>query len=126
MLLVEDEIEVRGVAQKLLQSAGYTVLAASDGEEALRLCAQHAGPIHLLLTDVVMPGMSGPALASRLEAMRPAMKVMYMSDYTEDAIVHHDLLDPGTVILPKPFTLEILVRTVRESLDPGLLDPPDR
>jgi len=128
VLLVEDEIEVRGVAQKLLQSAGYTVLAASDSEEALRLCAQHAGPIHLLLTDVVMPGMSGPALASRLEAMRPAMKVMYMSmsGYTEDAIVHHDLLDPGTVILPKPFTLEILVRMVRESLDPGLSDPPDR
>jgi two-component system cell cycle sensor histidine kinase/response regulator CckA len=125
VLLVEDEMEVRGVAQELLQSAGYTVLAASDGEEAVRLCAQHAGPIHLLLTDVVMPGMSGPALASRLAAMRPAMKVMYMSGYLEEAIVRPDLLDPGTVFLPKPFTLETLVRKVRESLDTGLSDQPD-
>jgi CheY-like chemotaxis protein len=126
VLLVEDEVGVRGVAQRILQAAGYTVLAASDGEEAVRLCAQHAGPIHLLLTDVVMPGMSGPALASRLEAMRPAMKVMYMSGYTEDAMVHHDLLDPGTVFLAKPFTPEILVRIVRKSLDTGHADQPER
>jgi two-component system, cell cycle sensor histidine kinase and response regulator CckA len=126
VLLVEDEVEVRGVAQQILQSAGYTVLAASDGEEAVRLCAQHAGSIHLLLTDVVMPGMSGPALASRLAAMRPAMKVMYMSGYPEDAIVRHDLLEPGTVFLPKPFTLETLLRKVRESLNTGLSDQPDR
>jgi two-component system, cell cycle sensor histidine kinase and response regulator CckA len=126
LLLVEDEVGVRGVVQEILQSAGYTVLAASDGEGALRLCTQHAGPIHLLLTDVVMPGMSGPTLASRLTAMRPAMKVMYMSGYTEDAIVHHDLLDPGMVFLPKPFTLQTLVRKVRESLDTGLSDQPDR
>jgi two-component system cell cycle sensor histidine kinase/response regulator CckA len=91
-------------------------LAASDGEEAMRLCAQ----------DVVMPGMSGPALASRLEAMRPAMKVMYMSGYTEDTVVHQDLLNPGTVFLPKSFTPEILVRIVRESLNTGLADQPDR
>ncbi|HEX9871554.1 MAG TPA: response regulator, partial [Candidatus Tectomicrobia bacterium] len=95
-------------------------LAASDGEEAVRLCTQYAGPIHLLLTDVVMPGMSGPALANRLEVMRPAMKVMYMSGYTEDAIVHHNLLDPGMVFLSKPFTLETLVCKVRESRDTGL------
>jgi DNA-binding NtrC family response regulator len=101
-------------------------LAASDGEEVVRLDAQHAGPIHLLLTDVVMPGMTGPALMSSLSAMCPAMKVMYMSGYTEDAIVHHDLLDPGTGFLPKPFTLETLVRKVRESLDTGLSDQPDR
>jgi CheY-like chemotaxis protein len=72
----------------------------------VRLCAQHVGPIHLLLTGAVMPGMSGPALARRLEAMRPAMQVICMSGYTEDAIVHHDLLAPGRVYLPKPFTAE--------------------
>jgi two-component system, cell cycle sensor histidine kinase and response regulator CckA len=126
VLLVEDEVGVRGVAQQILQSAGYTVLAASDGEEAVRLSAQRAGPIHLLLTDVVMPGMSGPELARRLAAMRPALKVMYMSGYPEDAIIRRDLLDPRTVFLPKPFTRETLVRKVRESLDTGLSAPPDR
>jgi two-component system, cell cycle sensor histidine kinase and response regulator CckA len=126
VLLVEDEVGVRGVAQQILQSAGYTVLAASDGEEAVRLCARHAGSIHLLLTDVVLPGMSGPALASRLAAIRPALKVMYMSGYPEDAIVRRDLLDPETVFLPKPFTLETLVRKVRENLDTGLAAQPDR
>jgi two-component system, cell cycle sensor histidine kinase and response regulator CckA len=123
---VEDEGGVRGATQKILQSVGYTVVAASDGEEAVRLCAQHVGPIHLLLTDVGMPGMSGPALVRRLEAMRPAMQVIYMSGYTEDAIVHHDLLAPGTVFLPKPFTAETLVRIMRQSLDTSLSDQPDR
>jgi two-component system, cell cycle sensor histidine kinase and response regulator CckA len=89
----------------------------------VRLCAQHVGPIHLLLTGAVMPGMSGPALARRLEAMRRAMQVICMSGYTEDAIVHHDLLALGRVYLPKPFTA---VRIMRESLDTSLSDPPDR
>jgi two-component system cell cycle sensor histidine kinase/response regulator CckA len=102
------------------------VLKARHTSEALRIGERYEGPIDLLPTSVMMPGMSSPALASRLTVRRPAMKVMYMSGYIEDAIVHHDLLDRGTVFLPKPFTLETLVRKLRESLDTGLSDQPDR
>src|SRR5262249_54831135 len=126
VLLVEDEAGVRWVAQEILRSTGYIVLAASDGNEALRISGKHEGPIHLLLTDVVMPVLSGPALVSRLASRRPEMRVMYISGYAEDAFVHHGLLDPGVVFLEKPFTPETLARKVRETLDRDLGDEASR
>ena len=126
VLLVEDETGVRGIVQEILRSTGYIVLAASDGNEALRISGQHEGPIHLLLADVVMPGLSGPALVSRLASRRPEMRVMYISGYAEDAFVHHGLLDPGVVFLEKPFTRETLARKVRETLDRDLADEASR
>jgi two-component system, cell cycle sensor histidine kinase and response regulator CckA len=123
VLLVEDEARVQGVAREILRSTGYIVLAASDGDEALRIAVQHEGPIHLLLTDVVMPGMSGPELVSRLASLRPEMRVMYMSGH---AIVHHGPLDPGVVLLEKPFTPETLVHKVREILERDLADRSSR
>ena len=99
ILVVEDEEALRKVARRTLDAAGYTVLTAADGDEALLICAQHAGEIHLLLTDVVMPRMSGRVLAQELSKARPALKVLYMSGYTDNAIVHHGVLDAGTHFL---------------------------
>ncbi|MCH7987450.1 MAG: response regulator, partial [Acidobacteria bacterium] len=95
----------------------YRVLEAQDGAEALQVCEEHRAPIHLLLTDVVMPGMSGRELAVRLVGARPEMKVVYVSGYTDDAIVQHGVREEGTVFLQKPFSLDALARTVREALD---------
>ena len=117
ILVVEDEEALRKVAKRTLDAAGYTVLTAADGDEALLTCARHAGDIHLLLTDVVMPRMSGRALAQELSKTRPTLKVLYMSGYTDDAIVHHGVLDAGTHFLGKPFTAADLTRKVREVLD---------
>jgi PAS domain S-box-containing protein len=118
ILLVEDEDSVRGLACRILLGEGYLVLEASNGEEALRISADYPDPIHLLLTDVVMPGgMSGRQLAANLSALRPQMKVLYMSGYTDDAIVHHGVLDEGIAFLQKPFTLIMLTHKVREVLD---------
>ncbi len=119
VLLVEDEVGVRSLLHGVLTSGGYTVLEGRRGEEALRIAELHQGPIHLILTDVVMPGMSGRELAERLKASRPEMKVLYMSGYTDDAIVHHGVLDPGMAFLQKPFTPDALARKVREVLDAG-------
>ncbi len=117
VLLVEDEDAVRDLARDILQARGYTVLEARHGAEALRISEQHPGPIHLMLTDVVMPEMTGRVLAGRLAALRPETKVLYMSGYTDNAVVHHGVLDPGTVFLQKPFTGAVLARKVREMLD---------
>jgi GAF domain-containing protein/CheY-like chemotaxis protein len=117
VLLVEDEDAVRDLARDVLQASGYTVLEARHGGEALRICAQHPEPIHLMLTDVVMPEMSGRELAQRLAVLRPGVKVLYMSGYTDNAVVHHGVLDPGTVFLQKPFSPTVLTRKVREVLD---------
>jgi PAS domain S-box-containing protein len=118
ILLVEDEDSVRGLACRILRGEGYLVLDASNGEEAVRISADYPEPIHLLLTDVVMPGgMSGRQLAANLSALRPQMKVLYMSGYTDDAIVHHGVLDKGIAFLQKPFTLIMLTHKVREVLD---------
>jgi len=117
ILLVEDEAALSKVAKRNLDSAGYTVLAAADGDEALRLCAQHMGDIHLLLTDVVMPRISGRTLALELTKTRPTLKVLYMSGYTGNAIGHHGVLDAGTHFIAKPFTAANLARKVREVLD---------
>jgi PAS domain S-box-containing protein len=117
ILLAEDEAPVRGLAREVLQMLGYTVLEAASGEEALERCQQHAGPMHLLVTDVVMPGMSGPELAARLAPMSSALKVLYLTGYTDDAIVQHGVLEPGTLLLHKPFTPDALAHRVREVLD---------
>ncbi|OGP94641.1 MAG: hypothetical protein A2157_11295 [Deltaproteobacteria bacterium RBG_16_47_11] len=117
VLVVEDEEEVRKLAVQILRRQGYTVLEASQGNEASHICEQHKGPIHLMVMDVVMPGMNGRELAKSLEPHHPEMQVLYMSGYTDNAIVHHGILEKGLSFLQKPFTLEGLLRKVREVLD---------
>jgi two-component system, cell cycle sensor histidine kinase and response regulator CckA len=116
VLLVEDEEAVRHLAREVLQSHGYTVLEARHPGEALRFGSEHPGPIHLLLTDVVMPQMGGREVASRLAPRRPEMQVLFMSGYTDEAIVHQGVLDAGTAFLQKPFSVTGLVQKVREVL----------
>lgn len=117
ILLVEDETDVRALARQFLDSRGYRVLEAKDGSEALTISGGHSGNIDLLVTDVVMPKMSGRELAEKLAPIRPHMRVLYVSGYTAEAIGHHGILDPGTEFLQKPFSREILARKLREVLD---------
>ena len=117
ILLVEDEEGVRELARDILRATGYTVIEARDGAEALLLSERHQGPLDLLLTDVVMPRMSGRELAERLTSLRPDLSVLYMSGYTDDAVIRHGVLGAGTAFLQKPFTPAILVDRVRETLD---------
>jgi PAS domain S-box-containing protein len=117
VLLVEDEDVVRGLAQRILEEAGYRVITANGGEEAVTWCANNAETIHLLLTDVVMPDTSGKELAERLTSLRPQTKVLFMSGYTDEAIVHHGVLDSNVEFLQKPFTPRALSRKVRQVLD---------
>jgi PAS domain S-box-containing protein len=116
VLLVEDEESVRQLVRETLESKGYKVLEADQGEAALQLAADHAAEIDILITDVVMPGMSGRELSARLCATCPHTKVLYLSGYTEDAIAHEGVLESGTAFLQKPFTLQMLSRKVREVL----------
>ncbi len=117
VLLVEDEAALRTMVRRVLESNGYRVLEARHGDDALQVVEQHVGPVHLLLTDVVMPGMSGRELAEHLTSQHRGLKVLFMSGYTDDAIVHHGVLHPGAAFLQKPFTPEGMVRRVREVLD---------
>ena len=117
VLLVEDEKAVRTLTRKILERSGYSVLEMADGEEALEAARLQPEPIHLLLTDVVMPQVSGPDLAARIVAMRPEVKVLFMSGYTDDAVVRHGVLADGVHFLQKPFTPEALTRKIREILD---------
>jgi len=117
VLLVEDEEQVRVVTATILRRAGYHVLEAKNGGEALLTCELHAGRIELLLTDVVMPLMSGPQLAARLAPLRPEMKVLYMSGFTDNAIVRHGLEEPGFHFLQKPVSPKGLLTSVRQVLD---------
>ena len=116
VLLVEDEESVRQLVRETLEAKGYTVIEAENGEVGLRLAEAHAAPIHMVITDVVMPGMGGRELAKRLLESRPQTKVLYLSGYTEDAIVHQGVLETETAFLQKPFTLQTLSRKVREVL----------
>jgi CheY-like chemotaxis protein len=116
ILVVEDEAPVRALIRRILTDRGYTVLIAATGEEALTVAAG-AGQIALLVTDVVMPGMSGRDLADRLVARTPGLKVLFASGYTDDEIVRHGPLNPHTPFLPKPFTPEGLLRQIRAVLD---------
>jgi two-component system cell cycle sensor histidine kinase/response regulator CckA len=117
VLLVEDEEQVRVVACTVLRRHGYQVLEARNAGEALLICESHPGDIHVLLSDVVMPQMSGPQLAKRLAPMRPNMKILYMSGYTDDAAVRHGLVERGVAFLQKPLTPTMLTRKVRQVLD---------
>jgi CheY-like chemotaxis protein len=117
ILLVEDEEQVRHVARTILARAGYQVIETVTPADALQKSEQLAGPIHLLLSDVVMPKMSGRELAEKLAPKRPSMKVLFVSGYTDDTIVHHGVLEAGVAFLQKPITPETLLKKVREVLD---------
>jgi nitrogen-specific signal transduction histidine kinase len=117
VLLVEDNGDIREIAREILMRQGYTLLDAADADQALRLSKAHPGPIHLLLTDVVMPGIGGRKLAEQLSSARPEMRVLYMSGHTDDAIVHSGVLHGDLAFLRKPFTPLGLARKVRELLD---------
>ncbi|HEX2201676.1 MAG TPA: PAS domain S-box protein [Longimicrobium sp.] len=124
ILLAEDEEPVRRLAREVLTRNGYTVLEAGDGEQALRVSERHPGRIDLLVTDVVMPAMSGRDLSALLAAARPALRVLYMSGYTEEAVARHGVLDPGTGFIEKPFTADALASAVRRVLDEAVAPGP--
>ena len=114
--MLEDEARVRKLICDVLAGRGYHVLEAVRGEEAIRIAGEHKGRIHLLLADVVMPEMSGPQALRQIRARHPNMKVLFMSGYTDEAMVHHGILDSGAPFLQKPFLPETLARKVREVL----------
>src|SRR5439155_678671 len=118
VLVVEDEAPVRNVARQVLERHGYTVLEAPSAEAALDIATRYSGAIHLLLTDVVMPGLNGRELASRLADLRPDARVIFMSGYTDDAVTRHGVLEPGSAYVQKPFTPDSIARRVREVFDP--------
>ena len=117
ILIVEDDDKVRNLACEILEPQGYTILEAQNGIEALRVSEGYRDQIHLMITDVVMPGMGGREIEERLRPLRPDMKVIYMSGYTDNAILHHGVLSPEIEFLQKPISSETLKRKVREVLD---------
>ena len=117
ILLAEDEDGVRTLITRILDTTGYTILQAHDGEEALAMCRTYQGRIHLLITDVVMPRMSGRQLVELLTPLRPSVRVLYLSGYTDDAVIRHGLVHEDVAFLQKPFTVTALARKVREVLD---------
>lgn len=117
VLVVEDEEAVRELAREILENKGYAVLEARHGVEALLISDRHNGPIHLLLTDVIMPQLNGRGLAQRLTSLRSDIKVLYMSGYTTKDLISHGMLDPGVAFLQKPFTPDALALKVRQVLD---------
>jgi len=116
ILLVEDEAPVRLVASRILRQAGYTVIEAPDGAAAVALCAAHEGVVDLIVTDMVMPGMTAHELAAQVRAIRPGTRVLFMSGYAEDAALRQQVLEPGAAFLEKPFTVQTLTRAVQGAL----------
>jgi CheY-like chemotaxis protein len=116
VLVVEDQQEVRDFAVRALAASGYHVLQASDAMEALTLIETHGGPLHLLLTDVVLPGMNGRELATRIQDTRPRVKVIFTSGYNRDVIAHRGVLEEGLDYIPKPYTADLLVEKVSQAL----------
>jgi len=117
LLLIEDEPLVRELAHEILTGQGYRVLEANSGAEAIRICESHPDPIQLVVTDVIMPGMNGREVFERMAQLRPDLRVLYMSGYTESAIVHRGVLEPGTAFVQKPFTIPGFLERIREILD---------
>lgn len=117
ILVVEDEGQVRELLRQILSGCGYTVIEAPDGATATRRAADHPGLIHLLVTDVVMPGMGGRLLAERIRQQRAGVRVLFLSGYTDDAVVRHGVSQEGVNFLQKPFTPAMLTRKVRDVLD---------
>jgi len=117
VLVVEDDDGVRGVVRQVMSSAGYTVMECKNAEQALSMSGSYSGHIHLMVTDVIMPGASGRELAQKITALRPGIRVLYMSGYTDNAIVHHGVLDEGVAFIEKPFTPDRLLHKVREVLN---------
>jgi two-component system cell cycle sensor histidine kinase/response regulator CckA len=117
VLIVEDEASVRALACRILKKRGYTILEASDAKQAQAIAEEYPGKIHLVFTDVVMPGMTGKELVLKLKSRRPDMKVLFTSGYTNNSIVHHGMLDPGIAFLQKPFTVKSLISKVREMIN---------
>src|SRR5690606_36212178 len=116
ILVVEDEPSLRELLQRCLARRGYRVMAATMPAEAIRIAEDHEGPLHLVITDLVMPGMSGQALADRLTSVRPETRVLFMSGYTDDSVVDRRILEGGAPFLQKPFTPDAVVAKVRELL----------
>jgi CheY-like chemotaxis protein len=119
ILLVEDEDSLRAIAREILEEHGYQILDAGSASAAIEIARHHPAPIHLLVTDVVMPGMNGRVLAESLVVVRPDLKVLFMSGYTNDVIANHGVLDSGTLFLEKPFSVAALLTRVRQALDRG-------
>jgi len=117
ILVVEDEEVVLKLVRSILERAGYKVLTARNGVDALRMVEEHREPLHLLLTDVVMPGMSGRALADAAQSLRQDLRVLFTSGYTDDAIVHHGVLQAGAHLLEKPYSRKTILAAVRNVLD---------
>ena len=125
ILLAEDTASLLEMGREYLESVGYTVLAASSGKKALQHAKDFPGPIHLLLTDVVMPGMSGPELADHMASLRPGIKVIFTSGYTDETIARQGLLDPAVAFIQKPYRPKALARKIREVLGgPARIDDP--
>ena len=120
IFVVEDDEGLRRLARRALESSGYRLLEAGNPREAVQTASEYAGPIHLLLSDVVMPESEGAPLIDRLTAVRPGLRVLYMSGYPDETIVHHGVLEEGVPFLQKPFTPQALARKVRDVLDAPL------
>jgi two-component system cell cycle sensor histidine kinase/response regulator CckA len=117
VLVAEDDVQLRSLEGRCLAPRGYSVLEACDGQESIEMASAHDGPMHLLVTDVVMPNLSGKELAERLMVMRPGLRVLFMSGYSDEAIARHGELTPGAVFLQKPVVPEALALAVRTILD---------